>query len=165
MSRLSLFSNPVLLGFDQLERSLDRIAKAAADGYPPYNIEQIGDCQLRITLAVAGFDAASLNVSVEERQLVIRGKQAEEGADAQRVYLHRGIAARPFQRSFLLAEGLRVTDAMLDNGLLHIDLERVVPERLVQTIAVREGATGEMVQQPALGPTAAKRNGGRQSGG
>lgn len=162
MSRLSLFSNPLLLGFDQLERSLDRITKAAADGYPPYNIEQIGESELRITLAVAGFDTASLNVSVEEKLLVIRGRQTED--DAKGVYLHRGIAARPFQRSFLLADGIRVTDAALDNGLLHIELVRVVPERQVQTIAVRDGATGEMTQRPAFEPTAAKHNGGRQSG-
>ncbi len=121
MARLSLFNSPFLLGFDELERALDRSAKASSDGYPPYNIEQIGEDGLRITLAVAGFSEHDLSVIVEDRQLIIRGKQSEEEA---RVYLHRGIAARQFQRQFVLAEGIEVVSADLDNGLLHIELVR-----------------------------------------
>lgn len=133
MSRLSLFNSPLLLGFDQFERTLDRVSKAASDGYPPYNVEQTGDNALRITLAVAGFAADDLTVQVEDRQLVVRGKQTD---DRDRVYLHRGIAARQFQRAFVLAEGIDVSAAALDNGLLHIDLVRHVPEGHVQTIAI-----------------------------
>src|SRR5262245_31406592 len=106
MSRLSLFNSPLLLGFDQFERALDRVSKATADVYPPYNVEQIGEDALRITLAVAGFTMDDLAVQIEDNQLVIRGKQAEE---TDRVYLHRGIAARQFQRSFVLADGIEVT--------------------------------------------------------
>lgn len=133
MSRLSLFNSPLLLGFDQFERTLDRVSKGASDGYPPYNVEQTGDNALRITLAVAGFAADDLTVQVEDRQLVVRGKQ---GDDHDRVYLHRGIAARQFQRAFVLADGIEVSGAALDNGLLHIDLVRHVPEGQVQTIAI-----------------------------
>lgn len=121
MSRLSLFNSPFLLGFDNLERLLDSTAKASSDGYPPYNIEQVGEDGLRITLAVAGFSEDDLAIVVEDRQLIIRGKQTEE---ADRVYLHRGIAARQFQRSFVLAEGIEVVGASLDSGLLNIDLVR-----------------------------------------
>lgn len=121
MSRLSLFNSPFLLGFDELERALDRSAKASSDGYPPYNIEQTGEDGLRITLAVAGFAKDVLSVTVEDRQLVIHGRQNEEN---DRVYLHRGIAARQFQRQFVLAEGIEVVGADIDNGLLHVDLIR-----------------------------------------
>jgi HSP20 family molecular chaperone IbpA len=121
MSRLSLFNSPFLLGFDELERALDRSAKASSDGYPPYNIEQVGEDGLCITLAVAGFSDDDLSVTVEDRQLVIRGKQTE---DAKRVYLHRGIAARQFQRQFVLAENIEVVGAHLENGLLHVELVR-----------------------------------------
>jgi HSP20 family molecular chaperone IbpA len=121
MSRLSLFNSPFLLGFDELERALDRSAKASSDGYPPYNIEQTGEDGLRITLAVAGFSKDVLSVTVEDRQLVIHGRQNEEN---DRVYLHRGIAARQFQRQFVLAEGIEVVGADMDNGLLHVDLIR-----------------------------------------
>jgi HSP20 family molecular chaperone IbpA len=133
MSRLSLLNSPLLLGFDQFERALDRVSKAASDGYPPYNVEQTGDNALRITLAVAGFGAESLTVQVEDRQLVVRGRQTD---DRERVYLHHGIAARQFQRSFVLADGIEVSGAALDNGLLHIDLVRHVPEGHVETIAI-----------------------------
>jgi HSP20 family molecular chaperone IbpA len=133
MSRLSLFNSPLLLGFDQFERALDRVTKATSDGYPPYNVEQTGENALRITLAVAGFGAESLSVQVEDRQLVVRGKQTD---DRERVYLHHGIAARQFQRSFVLADGIEVSGAALDNGLLHIDLVRHVPEGHVKTIAI-----------------------------
>lgn len=132
-TRLSLFNSPLLLGFDQFERTLDRIAKNAGEGYPPYNIEQIGDDGLRITVAVAGFTSEDLAVQIEDNQLVIRGRQQD---DKSRVYLHRGIAARQFQRSFVLAEGIEVIGAGLDNGLLHIDLKRVLPEPKVRTIKI-----------------------------
>jgi HSP20 family molecular chaperone IbpA len=135
MSRLSLFNNPLMLGFDQFERTLDRIAKSSAEGYPPYNIEQIGGNGLRITLAVAGFSDADLAVHVEDNQLVIRGKQTEE--DTTRVYLHRGIAARQFQRGFVLADGIEVTGASLDNGLLNIELARPPAEVRVRKVEIR----------------------------
>lgn len=135
MTRLSPFNSPLFLGFDHFERTLDRISKAAADGYPPYNVEQLGENRLRITLAVAGFTMDDLSVRVEDNQLVVRGKQAEE---KERVFLHRGIAARQFQRSFVLAEGIEVKGAWLDNGLLHIDLERPVPETRVRVVEIRK---------------------------
>ena len=124
MSRLSLFNSPLLLGFEQFERTLDRVAKSSAEGYPPYNIEQVGEDALRITLAVAGFSLDDLEVRLEDNQLVVRGRQTE---DDGRIYLHRGIAARQFQRGFVLAEGIEVTAAVLDNGLLSIDLRRPQP--------------------------------------
>ncbi len=138
MSRMSLFNSPLLLGFDHFERALDRVQKAQADGYPPYNIEQTSANGLRITLAVAGFSMVDLSVQIEDNQLVVRGRQAD---DDDRVYLHRGIAARQFLRTFVLAEGIRVEGAELDNGLLHIDLFRPVPEPKVHTVEIR-GAGG-----------------------
>ncbi len=137
-TRLSLFNHPLLLGFEQFERTLDRIAKSAADSYPPYNIEQVGDSGFRITLAVAGFNREDLSVQLEDNQLVIRGKQAD---DPNRVFLHRGIAARQFQRSFVLADGIEVTGATLDNGLLHIDLVRPMAATRVQTIEIKTAQT------------------------
>lgn len=136
MTRVSLFNSPFLLGFDQLERALDRVSKGSADGYPPYNIEQVGENGLRITLAVAGFSSAELSVTVEDTQLVIRGKQAEEDG---RTFLHRGIAARQFQRSFLLAEGIEIVGADLSNGLLHVDLTRPLPETRQRVVEIRDG--------------------------
>lgn len=136
MTRLSLFNSPLLLGFDHFERTLDRISKASADGFPPYNIEQRGDNALRITLAVAGFSMDDLAVQLEDNQLVVRGKQADE---EERVYLHRGIAGRQFQRTFVLADGIEVTGAELDNGLLHIELERPPVEAKVRTVAIKNG--------------------------
>jgi len=133
MTRLSLFNSPLLLGFDQFERTLDRIAKAGAEGYPPYNVEQVGEDHLRITLAVAGFTRDQLDVSIEENQLVIRGRQQD---DKSRQFLHRGIAARQFQRTFVLAEGMEVLGADLRNGLLEIDLVRPEPERLVKRVSI-----------------------------
>ena len=135
MSRLTLFNSPLLLGFDHFERALDRVSKAAADGYPPYNVEQTGENALRITLAVAGFTMDDLAIRIEDNQLVVRGKQTD---DKERVYLHRGIAARQFQRSFVLAEGIEVAGAWLDNGLLNIDLVRPSPESRVRTIEIRQ---------------------------
>jgi HSP20 family molecular chaperone IbpA len=138
MTRVSVFSSPLLLGFDHIERVLDRVNKTAAEGYPPYNIEQTGEHRLRITLAVAGFAEDDLTVSVEDNQLVIRGKQQEDASN--RVYLHRGIAARQFTRSFVLAEGIEVRGAETVNGLLHIELERPVPQPKVTQIEIRSAA-------------------------
>ncbi|MGE0254543.1 MAG: Hsp20 family protein [Alphaproteobacteria bacterium] len=135
MSRLSLLNSPLLLGFDEFERTLERIAKSSADGYPPYNIEQVGDDRLRITLAVAGFDMGDLDIQIEDNQLLIRGKQADDGVE--RIYLHRGIATRQFQRSFVLAEGIEVAGATLDNGLLHVDLVRPKPQKNVRSVRIQ----------------------------
>ena len=135
MSRVPLFNSPLLLGFDQLERTLDRLAKNA-EGYPPYNIERIGENDLRITLAVAGFAADDLTIELVENQLSVRGKQADDSA---RVFLHRGIAARQFQRAFMLADGIEVMGARLDNGLLSIDLVRPHAEPRIRTIRIDAG--------------------------
>ena len=132
MSRMSMFNSPLLLGFDQLERTLDRLAKNA-EGYPPYNIEKIGENGLRITLAVAGFAIDDLVIELVENQLSVRGKQAD---DSDRVFLHRGIAARQFQRAFMLADGIEVLGARLDNGLLAIELARPVAEPRMRTIRI-----------------------------
>ena len=157
MSRLSLFNSPFLLGFDQFERTLDRISKASSDGFPPYNIEQSAENRLRITLAVAGFSMDDLTVQVENNQLSVRGKQAE---DADKVYLHRGIAGRQFQRTFVLADGIEVVGAELDNGLLHIDLERPLVESKVQTVAIKgagaKAKTAETIEVEADGAGAGK---------
>ena len=139
MSRVPSFASPFLLGFDDIERALDRVAKAA-DGYPPYNIERLARDEehperLRITLAVAGFTRDELEVTIEENQLVIRGRQQD---DKQRHYLHRGIAARQFQRTFVLADGMEILGADLKNGLLAIDLARPEPERVLRTINIRD---------------------------
>lgn len=136
MTKMTLASYPHMLGFEQLERLLERTAKSA-DGYPPFNIEQTSDHSYRITLAVAGFSEDDLSITVEDRQLVIRGRQGTE--DAGRVFLHRGIAARQFQRSFVLADGVEVGEAVMENGLLHVDLTRAQPETVVQTINIRKG--------------------------
>ena len=136
MSKLTLGTHPFLLGFDQLERLVERTAKTE-NGYPPYNIEQTSDHAFRITLAVAGFAEEDLSITIEDRQLVVRGKQNEEAED--RVFLHRGIASRQFQRTFLLADGVEVSGAALANGLLHIDLSRSVPDKIVQTIEINKG--------------------------
>jgi HSP20 family molecular chaperone IbpA len=138
MSRVSMFNSPLLLGFDQLERTLDRLAKSA-EGYPPYNIERIGENGLRITLAVAGFTSDDLAIELVESQLTVRGKQSD---DSDRVFLHRGIAARQFQRAFMLAEGIEVTGARLDNGLLSIDLVRPVQEPRIRRIRIEAGEPG-----------------------
>lgn len=139
MSRVPSLSSPFLLGFDEIERVLDRVVKGA-DGYPPYNIERLGRDssqpeRLRITLAVAGFTRDQLEVTIEENQLLIRGRQQD---DKTRQYIHRGIAARQFQRTFVLAEGMEVLGADLRNGLLAIDLARPEPARVVKTVAINE---------------------------
>ena len=177
MTRMSLLNSPLLLGFDEIERVLDRVTKTSGDGYPPYNIERLGvaegpeqdargvdgaaSCRrhvsdmtrdendtkgeiLRITLAVAGFTREQLDVSVDDKQLTIRGRQEE---DKTRTYLHRGIAARQFQRTFVLAEGIEVKRAVLDNGLLSIDLERPEPTRLVRKVEI-VSATGISHHKP-----------------
>jgi HSP20 family molecular chaperone IbpA len=136
MNRTVYFNSPFLLGFEHLERLLERTAKSAGDGYPPYNIEQSEEDKLRITLAVAGFSREELMVTVEDRQLLIRGKQSEAN---ERNFLHRGIAARQFQRAFVLAEGIEVTGASLENGLLSIDLERPKTNTIVRNIEIRTG--------------------------
>lgn len=133
MTKLSFGTHPFLLGFEQLERLVERTAKTA-EGYPPFNIETTSEHAYRITLAVAGFREEDLSITVEDRQLVIRGRQAED--TGERVFLHRGIAARAFQRSFVLADGVEVAGASMEHGLLHIDLRRSVPETVVQTIAI-----------------------------
>jgi HSP20 family molecular chaperone IbpA len=137
MTKLTLGSHPYLLGFEQLERLLERSAKSGNEGYPPFNIEQTSPNSYRITLAVAGFAESDLAVTVEDRQLVIRGRQADGGAE--RVFLHRGIAARQFQRSFVLADGVEVGAAIMENGLLYVDLRRIEPERAVQRVTITKG--------------------------
>lgn len=134
MTKLSFGAHPFLLGFEQLERLVERTAKTGAEGYPPFNIEATSDTAYRITLAVAGFREDDLAITVEDRQLVVRGRQGEEMQS--RVFLHRGIAARAFQRSFVLADGVEVGGASMEHGLLHIDLKRAVPETVVQTIRI-----------------------------
>jgi HSP20 family molecular chaperone IbpA len=135
MNRTLLFDSPFLLGFDHTRALIERAAKAAGEGYPPYNVEERGDGLVRITLAVAGFSAAQLEVTLEDNQLNIAGKR--EGAEAERAYLHRGIAARGFVRSFILADGMEVEGASLEHGLLHIDLFRPEPEKKVKQIPIR----------------------------
>ena len=134
MTRVSFASHPFLLGFDQLDRLVERTAKSAGDGYPPYNIAQRGENAYRITLAVAGFAESDLSITVEDRQLVISGERADETED--RVYLHRGIAARRFRRAFVLAENVDVAGASLANGLLDVDLVRAESETVVRTIRI-----------------------------
>lgn len=134
MTKLSFGAHPHLLGFEQLERLVERTAKSS-EGYPPFNIEAVAENAYRITLAVAGFRDSDLSITVEDRQLVIRGRQADD--HDTRVFLHRGIAGRAFQRSFVLAEGVEVAGADLEHGLLHVDLRRTVPEAVVQTIPIR----------------------------
>ena len=141
-----LFTSPMFLGFDHLEQMLERASKTSADGYPPYNIEQVSPTGLRITLAVAGFSMDDLQITQEDNQLVIRGRQADDTQG--RVFLHRGIAARQFQRAFVLAEGIEVRGAWLDNGRLNVDLARPQPEPRVKTIEIRR-TTADGAAHPA----------------
>lgn len=138
MTKLNFGGHPYLLGFEQLERLVERTAKTAAEGYPPFNIEAVAENAYRISLAVAGFREDDIAITLEDRQLVIRGRQADE--EAERIFLHRGIAGRAFQRSFVLAEGVEVAGATMDHGLLHIDLRRSVPDAVVQTIPIGRGS-------------------------
>ena len=137
MTRVSFASHPFLLGFEELDRLVERTAKSGNDGYPPYNIEQRGENAYRITLAVAGFSDDDLSITVEDHQLVIRGRQNEQ--EDGRVYLHRGIAARQFQKAFVLAENVEVAGASMANGLLHIDLKRSAPDPVVRSIQINGG--------------------------
>jgi len=137
MSRLAVFNSPLLLGFDHLERLVESVAKASSEGYPPYNIQQTGPEGLRITLAVAGFRREDMDVQIEDNHLIVRGVQPED--DGDKVFLHRGIAGRQFQRRFVLAEGMEVGAATIENGLLHIDLQRPKPESRVRTINIQSG--------------------------
>ena len=137
MTKMTFASHPFLLGFEQFDRLVERTQKSGNDGYPPYNIEQASPDSYRITLAVAGFSDADISITLEDRQLLIRGRQP--GGDDSRVFLHRGIAARQFQRTFLMAEGVEVGEAIMENGLLHVDLTRAVPESVIQTINIRKG--------------------------
>jgi HSP20 family molecular chaperone IbpA len=137
MTKMALGTHPFLLGFEQLERLVERTAKSGNEGYPPYNIEQTSAHSYRITLAVAGFAEDDLAITVEDSALVIRGRQSDDSEG--RVFLHRGIAARQFQRSFVLADGVDVGEAAMENGLLHVDLTRAEPERIVQTINIKKG--------------------------
>ena len=137
MTKMTLGSYPHMLGFEQLERVLERTAKGGNEGYPPFNIEQSSDFSYRITLAVAVFSDQDLSITVEDRQLVIRGRQTDDSEG--RVFLHRGIAARQFQRSFVLADGVEIGEAQMENGLLHVDLTRAKPEKTVQTIKIKKG--------------------------
>ncbi len=144
MTRMTLMSSPLLLGFEEIERLIDRVGKGGADGYPPYNIERVarsesGPETLRIVLAVAGFRREQLEVLVEDNQLVVRGKQED---DRSREYLHRGIAARQFQRTFVLADGIEVRSADLENGLLTVDLVRHEPDRMVRRIEIGRQKAG-----------------------
>jgi HSP20 family molecular chaperone IbpA len=178
MSRVSMFNSPLLLGFEHFERALDRVSKTASDGYPPYNIERRGEDHLRITLAVAGFGPEDLEVRIEDTQLVIRGRQTESD-DPNRVFLYRGIAGRQFQRSFVLSDGIEVVGASLDNGLLHVDMQRIKPEPQVRTVQIDtsgstrrnidtrrdSGQTREAARRQGDGATGPARNGGRTSRG
>ena len=137
MTKLALGTHPFLLGFEQLERLVERTAKSGNEGYPPYNIEQTSENSYSITLAVAGFAEDDLAITVEDSSLVIRGRQRDDSEG--RVFLHRGIAARQFQRSFVLADGVDVGEAVMENGLLHVDLTRAEPERVIQTIKIKKG--------------------------
>ncbi|MGB5559782.1 MAG: Hsp20 family protein [Paracoccaceae bacterium] len=137
MTKLTLSTHPMLLGFDQLERLMERTAKSEMGGYPPFNIEQTSDHSFRITLAVAGFSEADLAITVEDGQLIVRGRQNDN--DDGRVFLHRGIATRQFQRSFVLAEGVEVAGALMESGLLHVDLKRSQAKSVVQTIKIDRG--------------------------
>lgn len=140
MNRITAFNSPLLLGFDHFEQLLDRVAKSANDGYPPYNIERVSENGLRITLAVAGFAREDLQILAEDNQLIVRGRQTD---DEERVYVHRGIAARQFQRSFVLAEGIEISGASLDNGLLNIELVQPQPEIVSRIIDIEAGPPGK----------------------
>ena len=135
MAKLSFGAYPHMLGFEQLEQLLESTAKSSNEGYPPFNIEQTSDRSFRISLATAGFSEADLSITLENRQLVIHGKKNQE--TDKRIFLHRGIATRQFQRSFVLADGVEVAEAMMENGLLHIDLIQNIPENIVKKINIK----------------------------
>lgn len=143
MSTMSVFNSPLLLGFDRFEHMLEQLAKSSGEGYPPYNIEQISDGNLRITLAVAGFFKKDLQITLEQNQLIIHGKQNE---DEGRIYIHRGIAARQFKRKFVLAEGVQVAGAEMDNGLLHIDLRLPIQKPDIKQIEINDKNNGQNIK-------------------
>jgi len=143
---MSVFNNPLILGFENFERVLARASKASSEGYPPYNIEQTSENGLRVTLAVAGFSMDDLSVTIEDNELVIRGRQFEESAE--RIFIHRGIGECKLQRSYVLAEEIDIIGATLDSGLLHIDLERVLPETEVRTIKISHGTEKKIKRDP-----------------
>ncbi len=143
MSSTRVFASPFFVGFDQLEQMIERASKSSSDGYPPYNIEQVNGTTLRITLAVAGFTMDDLQITQEDNQLVIRGRQTDDSQG--RIFLHRGIAARQFQRAFVMAEGIEVKGAWMDNGLLHIELARPRPETRVKTIPITRSGVSKVV--------------------
>ncbi|WP_169569467.1 Hsp20 family protein [Sneathiella limimaris] len=140
---MSVFNSPLLLGFDRFEHMLEQLAKSNGEGYPPYNIEQISDSDLRITLAVAGFFKEDLQITLEQNQLIIHGKQNE---DTGRVYIHRGIAARQFKRKFVLAEGVKVVGAEMDNGLLHVDLRLPIEKSDIRQIEINDKNGGQSLK-------------------
>ena len=154
MARLSLFNSPLLLGFVPCEEALERVSKSANDGYPPYNVEQLGDNRLRITLAVAGFRPDDLEIQIQDNQLHIRGKQSQDG---EGVFLHRGIAARHFHRSFVLADGIEITGAELDNGLLHIALERPEVQPQIRNIAIKSSGQSNAGSRAAASSASAEK--------
>lgn len=160
MARVSIFDSPFLLGFDHIERLLDDISRASTSGYPPYNIEQTGPVAMRITLAVAGFQPSELDVTVEAQKLEISGRQSEE---TDRVFLHRGIAARQFRRSFVLAEGMEVEGAFLDKGLLNVDLVRIDPKPAIRRVEIGSSGTGGGKEDVPVGAaTGAQRHRGSE---
>lgn len=144
-TRLTLFDSPMFLGFDHFERTFDRLKKSGNEGYPPYNIEQTSENGLRITLAVAGFTMDDLDVQIDQNQLSVHGKHED---DPDRIYLHRGIAGRQFQRTFVLADGIEVTGAHLDNGLLHIEMQRVAPETKARKIPIKQSQDAPIDLKP-----------------
>ncbi len=148
MSRMSAFNSPLVLGFEHIEQTLNHLSKTNADSYPPYNIERIGEQGLRITLAVAGFKTDDLGVTLEDTRLVIRGRRKPD--EARHVYTHRGIAMRQFQRTFVLADCIEVKAAVLDNGLLSIDLQRKSPQGMVRRIAIARGRATKPAPRPVL---------------
>lgn len=137
--QISIFSSPFMLGFEEIERTLDKIARSGTDSYPPYNIEQTGENEFRIVVAVAGFTMDDLSVQIEQSQLVIRGKRSNNESEEDKVYLHRGIATRQFHRTFVLADDIEVVGAELENGLLNITLNKVVPDITIQKIEIKNG--------------------------
>ncbi len=137
--QISIFSSPFMLGFDEIERTLDKIARSGTDSYPPYNIEQFDEDKFRIVIAVAGFTMDDLSVQIEQNQLVIRGKREKQKGDDETIYIHRGIATRQFHRSFVLADDIEVAGAELENGLLSIYLKRLLPDITIQKIEIKNG--------------------------
>ena len=136
MSRMSVFNSPFLLGFEQFERTIDRISKLSSDSYPPYNIEQLSANHLRITIAVAGFEKKDLEISLEGNQLQIKGFRSED--DSDKIFIHRGIATRQFQRNFILAEGIEVDEASMENGLLFVDLSQPINNEESKKIEIKD---------------------------